>query len=41
MTKHFADFTVSSASAHEVKAPDTQIRQHAPENGEGGGWLLV
>ena len=41
MTKHFAVLAVSPIFAHQVKAPGTQIRKHAPEDGEGSGWLLV
>lgn len=41
MTKHFAVHTVSPEFAHEVGAPGTQIRKHAAEDGESGGWLLV
>lgn len=41
ITKHFAIPTVSPVLAHKVVAPDTQIRQHAPEDCESGRRLLV
>lgn len=37
----FCYSTVSSQLAHVNIAPSTQIRQHAPEDGESGGRLLV